>query len=162
MTWTPHVTVAAVVERGGRFLLVEERIDGRHLYNQPAGHLEADESLLEAVVRETLEETGREFRPQAMVGIYRWTRPDGGPTFLRFTFCGTCGEPAPGRALDEGIVRAWWADPEALRADPQRLRSPLVLRSIDDYRAGRRYPLELLAEADAGPADAAAAGNARG
>jgi len=148
MTWKPNVTVACVAEREGRFLLVEEREAGRAVLNQPAGHLEEGESLLEAAVRETREETGHDFRPTALVGLYRWVHPASGLTFLRAAFTGELGEPVPGTTLDPDIVATHWLDREALLGSALALRSPLVLRCIDDYLAGRRYPLELLTDLD--------------
>jgi 8-oxo-dGTP pyrophosphatase MutT (NUDIX family) len=146
MVWKPNVTVAAVVEREGRFLLVEEAIGGTLMLNQPAGHLEPDESLLEAVARETLEETAWHFRPQALVGIYRWPHPDRNTTFLRFAFTGALLEHEPDRVLDEGITRTVWMDREALRRLRDRHRSPQVMACVDDYLAGCRFPLECLRE----------------
>jgi ADP-ribose pyrophosphatase YjhB (NUDIX family) len=146
----PSITVAAVIERGGRFLLVEEEDEGRIVFNQPAGHLEQHESLVEGCRREVLEESGWHFRPSDLVGIYRWSRP--GPasgasvTYVRFTFCGELGEHEPGRKLDAGIVRALWLDADEIRASRERHRSPLVLRCVEDYLAGRRYPLAALVE----------------
>ena len=138
--WKPSVTVAAVVEQGGRFLLVEEEADGRRVYNQPAGHWEPGETLIEACAREALEETAHRFIPQQITGIYRWAHAPSGTTFLRFAFCGSVGEVEPGRALD----RAVWLSPEEISELLPRHRSPLVSRCVDDYLAGRRYPLELL------------------
>lgn len=146
MVWKPHVTVAAVIERGGKFLMVEERVDGQTAINQPAGHLESGESLLQAVVRETLEETGRHFTPQGLVGIYRWQNP-GGQTFLRFAFCGRVTHAEPEAPLDDGIIRAGWMDPEEIHRARSRHRSPLVQRCIDDFRNGVRAPLDLLVDA---------------
>lgn len=146
MVWKPNVTVAAVLERDGRFLLVEEHTADGLRFNQPAGHLERGESLVEAAVRETLEETAHRFRPTALVGVYRWTVPGRDLTYLRFAFTGEVLGHEPGRALDEGIVRAVWLDPAAIDAEAARHRSPLVRRCIDDYRAGRRYPLDLLTD----------------
>jgi 8-oxo-dGTP pyrophosphatase MutT (NUDIX family) len=145
--WTPHVTVAAVVERNGRFLLVEEHtVDGLKL-NQPAGHLEAGESLVDAVIRETLEETAHGFTPEALVGVYmthfaRGAAP--GVTYLRFTYCGSAGEADAARALDPDIARTVWMDADELRAAHARHRTPLVMRCVDDYLAGRRYPLDVV------------------
>jgi 8-oxo-dGTP pyrophosphatase MutT (NUDIX family) len=138
------VTVAAVIERDGQFLLVEEHCGGRSVLNQPAGHLEHDESLLEAVVRETLEETGHRFEPHALVGIYLWKSEPAGVTFLRVTFCGTAVPPAKPARLDDGIVGFHWLTADAIRRRAHELRSPMVLRGIDDYRAGIRYPLACL------------------
>jgi len=149
--WKPHVTVAALVERDGRFLLVEEKIEGRTVLNQPAGHLEAGESLLEAVVRETLEETAHDFTPEAVTGLYRWTNPDNGLTFLRTCFSGRAGTHHADRALDEGILRAVWLSPEEIEAAAARLRSPMVLTCLRDHLAGCRYPLALLRDLGAEP-----------
>jgi ADP-ribose pyrophosphatase YjhB (NUDIX family) len=146
----PSVTVAAVIERGGRFLLVEEEDEGRVLFNQPAGHLEARESLVQGCVREVLEESAWHFRPVALVGIYRWSKPKraAGPEvgYLRFAFCGELGAQEPERKLDAGILRAVWMDADEVRATGDRHRSPLVLRCVEDYLAGRRHALELLTD----------------
>ena len=146
----PSVTVAAVIERGGKFLLVEEEDEGRIVYNQPAGHLEQHESLVEGCRREVLEESAWHFRPRELVGIYRWSKPglgaDAGVTYVRFAFCGELGEHEPERKLDVGIVRAVWLGADAIRASRERHRSPLVLRCVEDYLAGRRYPLDALIE----------------
>ncbi|MCL2344715.1 MAG: NUDIX hydrolase [Desulfobulbus sp.] len=149
MVWKPNVTVAAVIERDGKFLLVEEEIEGKLRLNQPAGHLEADETLVDAVARETLEESAWHFRPTHLVGIYHWQRPErdikgGDITFLRFTFTGEALGCEAGRRLDDGIVAARWLTLAEIRANRARHRSPLVLRGIEDWLAGRRYPLDLL------------------
>ncbi len=143
MVWTPRVTVAAVVEQSGRYLLVEELADDAVVFNQPAGHLDADESLLDAVIREVLEETGRTFVPEAVTGVYLWTHPSG-DTYLRVAFCGTVGDRRPGSILDTGIVDARWLTLDEIAALAAKHRSPLVMRCIDDYRAGARHSLELL------------------
>lgn len=148
MVWKPNVTVAAVVEQEGRFLLVEERVSGELLYNQPAGHLEPGESLVAGAVREMLEETAYGFSPEALVGIYRWHHAAKNVTYLRFAFTGRVTGYDPGRRLDRGIVRAAWFSLDEARALAPRHRSPLVLRCIEDYLAGRRYPLELLTHFD--------------
>ncbi|MFL9951607.1 NUDIX hydrolase [Paraburkholderia agricolaris] len=146
-TWLPHVTVAAIVERDGRFLVVEEHTaDGLRL-NQPAGHLEAGETLVEAVIRETLEETAHPFTPEALVGMYmtHFERPGSeGVTYLRFTYCGTSGRADAERALDPDIVRTLWMSADELRACPERHRTPLVMQCLDDYLAGRRFPLDFV------------------
>lgn len=146
MTWKPNVTVAAVIERDGKFLIVEERDGPRLVYNQPAGHLEAGETLVQAAMREMLEETARAFRPTALVGVYRYKSAHNGITYLRFCFTGECGEPDPGRTLDPDIVQALWLSRDELERCGEQLRSPMVLRCIDDYLAGRRWPLDLLTE----------------
>jgi len=143
--WTPHVTVATVVVRDGRLLLVEEAIDGRQVLNQPAGHLEPDESLAAAACRETLEETGWTVRLSAFIGTYQWTAPDGTP-FLRFAYAAEALSHDPARPLDAGILRALWLTPAELKADPARLRSPLVWQVVADYLAGQRHPLSLVKE----------------
>jgi ADP-ribose pyrophosphatase YjhB (NUDIX family) len=144
MRWTPHVTVAAVVERHGALLLVEEAVQGRLVLNQPAGHWEDGESLIEGVQREVLEETGYGFQAESLVGIYRWEVPDRDLTYLRFAFAGSV-SPEPVRAtLDHNILRAVWLTPEEVQAEAERLRSPMVLRCLHDYLAGRRFPLGLL------------------
>ena len=141
----PRVTVASVVERDGRFLVVEERPDGGGLViNQPAGHVEHGETLLEAVARETFEETAWRFTPEFLVGVYLWTHPSGKSCYLRACFGGSVGGHEPGRALDEGIERALWLSRDELAAQRGRLRSPLVLGVIDDWLAGERYPLSVL------------------
>lgn len=144
--WAPHVTVATVVVRDGRLLLVEEAIDGRQVLNQPAGHLEPNETLAAAAVRETLEETGWTVRLSAFIGTYQWTAPDGTP-FLRFAYAAEPLSHDPDRPLDDGILRALWLTPAELRADPARLRSPLVWEVVADYLAGQRHPLSIVREA---------------
>lgn len=138
------VTVAAIIAREGRFLCVEEETDEGIRINQPAGHLEADESIVAGAVRETLEETAYGFSPTALVGIYRWRHAAKDLTYLRFAFCGDAGEHDPARKLDHGILRALWLTPEELRARAPSHRSPLVLRCVEDYLAGQRFPLDLL------------------
>jgi len=161
--WAPHVTVAAIVDqkaephsRGpARFLIVEEyTIDGLRL-NQPAGHLEAGETLLDAVRRETLEETTRDFVPQALVGVYmtHFARPGlADATYLRFTYCGEAGEALAERKLDSDIVRTLWMTLDELRASQARHRTPLVLRCVEDYLDGRRFPLDLVYTDSVAPA----------
>ena len=144
MTWKPNVTVAAIAELDGRFLLVEEETDDGLRLNQPAGHLEPDESLVEAVAREALEETAYEFHPLHLIGIYRWRSPAAGITYLRFAFSGSAGPKYPRRQLDKGIVRALWLTPEEIRASRERHRSPLVLKCVEDYLNGRRIALDAL------------------
>ncbi len=142
--WKPNVTVAALVEREGRYLLVEEETDDGVRINQPAGHLDEGESLVEACVRETLEETAWSFRPTQLVGVYQWPRPAGDITYLRFAFAGELGGHDPARPLDAGIRRTLWLSPEELAACRESHRSPLVLRCVLDHREGRRFPLDLI------------------
>jgi len=146
MTWKPHVTVAAVAENQGRFLLVQEMDAGNRVLNQPAGHLEDGESLLAAVRREVLEETAWQFEPRSVVGIYRWRHPRTGITFVRFSFAGLLLAHDTGRSLDPDIQRVVWLRDAEVRMQESSLRSPLVLRSIDDYLAGRSWPLDILAD----------------
>lgn len=140
-----HITVAAVIEQDGRYLMVQERDQGRTVFNQPAGHLEPGESLQAAVVREVLEETARAFTPSGLVGVYRWTSP-AGLIFLRFAFCGAVGAPQPGRDLDPDIENTLWLSEADLAARQEQLRSPLVLQCIRDLRAHGSRPLDLLRE----------------
>jgi 8-oxo-dGTP pyrophosphatase MutT (NUDIX family) len=142
--WQPDVTVATIVVSDGRLLMVEEHAGGRLVLNQPAGHLEPDESLVEAALRETLEETGWDVRLTAFVGAYQWKAPETGRHYLRFAFAAEPVTHHPDRALDEGITRALWLTPGELQAEAARHRSPLVWRSASDFLAGRRQPLELL------------------
>ncbi|MGH8249994.1 MAG: NUDIX hydrolase [Steroidobacteraceae bacterium] len=137
-------TVAAIVEHDSRFLLVQERSARRIVLNQPAGHLENGESLVEAVVRETFEETGRRFTPQSITGVYQWEGP-GGRSVIRVAFAGSAGESDESIALDRAIIRTLWLDRRQLAARVPEHRSPLVLRCVDDYLRGARHPLELLA-----------------
>jgi 8-oxo-dGTP pyrophosphatase MutT (NUDIX family) len=158
MTWKPDVTVAAVTERDGRFLLVEERAGGRVVINQPAGHLENGETFLEAIIRETLEETAWHFVPQAVVGVYVWRPPMAARTFLRVAFAGTLERHEPERPLDRGILRTRWLSRSELASPRLRLRSPLVTQCVDDYLAGSRHPLSLITHLVAAPTSLAASG----
>jgi 8-oxo-dGTP pyrophosphatase MutT (NUDIX family) len=145
MTWRPDLTVAAIVQRDdGRFLVVEERIGTALVFNQPAGHVEDGETIPEAVIRETLEETAWQFVPQHLVGLYLWRNPLNNRSILRVAFCGQVRTHDPARKLDRGILAAHWMSREALAAQPSRLRSPLVMQCIEDYLAGRRFDLAAL------------------
>jgi len=146
MIWKPHATVAAVIEKDSKFLVVEEVIHGEHVYNQPAGHLDPDETLLDAVIRETREESAWLFTPEAVTGIYLWKHPDNGETYLRVAFCGHCSDHDPAQELDTGIVQALWKSRDELLQRPEQLRSPMVINCIDDYLDGRRYPLSILSD----------------
>ena len=149
--WKPNVTVAAIIEREGRFLLVEEETPEGLRLNSPAGHLDPGESPVQGCAREALEETAHPFEPTALVGVYLSRTPKSGNsengediTYLRFAFCGRLGERESGRALDHGIVRTVWMTPEEIRASTARHRSPMVLRCVEDYLAGARHPLSLI------------------
>ncbi len=142
--WKPNVTVAAVIERDGRFLLVEEETDDGIRFNQPAGHLDEGESLVDAVAREALEETAHRFMPEYLIGIYQWRRPDGQATYMRFAFGGRLLGVEAERALDHGILRALWLTPEEIAVEHARHRSPLVMQCVRDYLAGRRFSLDLI------------------
>jgi 8-oxo-dGTP pyrophosphatase MutT (NUDIX family) len=144
----PAVTVAAVTEIDGRFLVVEERISGRLVFNQPAGHVEPGETLLAAVAREAQEETAWRFTPEALLGLYRWRNPDTGIVSLRFAFAGSVRDHDPAQPLDDAIVRTHWLSREELAVRQRSLRSPLVMRCIDDFLAGRRQPLSAVATLD--------------
>ncbi len=146
--WKPSVTVAALVERDGRFLVVEEETAAGLRFNQPAGHLDAGESLIAACAREALEETGCVVTPRALVGVYQWTVPAGDITYLRFAFDCQLDHIEAGRQLDDGIVAAHWLTLEALRATQERHRSPLVLQCVEDWIAGRRLPLDSMRHYD--------------
>jgi 8-oxo-dGTP pyrophosphatase MutT (NUDIX family) len=146
--WQPDVTVATIVVDGGRLLMVEESVGGKLVLNQPAGHLEPDESLLDAALRETREETGWDVRLTAFVGAYQWKAPvnpdgSGGRHYLRFAFAAEPVAHDAARPLDEGIVRALWMTPGELETASARHRSPLVWKVVADYLGGRRHPLEL-------------------
>ncbi len=142
--WQPDVTVATVVVSDGRLLCVEERVNGRLVLNQPAGHLEPDETLADAALRETREETGWDVRLTAFLGAYQWKAPETGRHYLRFAFAAEPERHDPGRPLDEGIVRALWMTPQELQDAQDRHRSPLVWRVVADHLAGHRSPLDLL------------------
>jgi 8-oxo-dGTP pyrophosphatase MutT (NUDIX family) len=148
MPRTPDITVAAVTETDGRFLVVEERINRRLVFNQPAGHVEHGETLLAAVVREVREETAWGFQPQALVGVYLWRNPSSGRGYMRFAFTGTVLDHDPQQPLDRGIVGAHWLSRADLIERQPRLRSPLVMRCIEDYLGGTRLPLETVAQVD--------------
>ena len=138
------MTVAALIENDGRFLMVQERVSGQSVLNQPAGHLEDNETLVEAVIRETREETAWHFQPESVTGIYHWRHPEKGETFVRVNFAGKGLFHDPASELDSCIERTLWLTPEELRCQPDKLRSPMVLRAIDDYLNGSAYPLALL------------------
>ena len=144
MSWKPDITVAAIVEHDGRFLIVEEQIRGQRVFNQPAGRVESGESLLAAAVRETLEETAWHFEPEWLLGVYPWRSITRASSSLRFAFIGRVHSHAPGRELDMPIIATHWLRRDELLAREPALRTPLVLRCIDDYVAGRRLPLTAI------------------
>ncbi|MEE9345494.1 MAG: NUDIX hydrolase [Methylococcales bacterium] len=144
MVWAPRVTVAAVIERDQQFLCVKETILGKQVINQPAGHLEPGETLLEAVQRETLEETGWVVEPQSVVGIYLWHHPQEDLTFLRVTFSCDCKTFSKNAEIDSDIDEAVWLSAQQLRDSQTKLRSPLVMTCIDDYLQGKRFSLDIL------------------
>lgn len=144
MTWRPDLTVATIVERDGRFLIVEEQIKLEAVFNQPAGHVEDAESIVDAAIRETLEETAWSFEPRYLVGTYLWRNPETGRSTLRFALSGDVTKHDPRRRLDHGILRTHWLSRDELVAATPRLRSPLVLQCLDDYVSGRRFDLSAM------------------
>lgn len=147
--WFARVTVAAVIEQNGKFLLVEELIQGKKMLNQPAGHLEDAETLIDAVIRETREETAYHFIPSSIVGIYQWKHPATNETYLRFAFSGKVTDHDPDQALDQGIVAAKWMSLEQIMVNKERHRSPQLETCITDYLAGEKWPLSLITNVNA-------------
>ena len=148
MTWKPHFTVAAIIEEDGKYLLVEEWVDGQKVLNQPAGHLEPNESILDAVVRETKEETATLFQPSNVIGLYRWKLESKNRTYIRVSFSGKIIQRLENQALDADIIRTVWLSYDEILQQSKQLRSPLVLECINDYREGKRFSLELLKDLD--------------
>ena len=144
MQWKPNTTVAAIVEQNGKFLLVEETTDRGNRYNQPAGHLEDNETIIQAVIRETMEEAAYEFTPEFLLGIYHWKHQHNDTTYLRFAFIGKVGLHYPLQELDDGIVQAVWMSIDEIRDKKNLMRSPQVLMCFEDYLAGKRYPLQVI------------------
>lgn len=144
MVWKPHVTVAAIIQQNDRFLIVEEETSEGLAFNQPAGHLENGEDLLDAVKREVFEETAWQFEPEYVVSVQLWRKNPEFPSFLRVCFTGRCHSHTPEQALDDGIVATHWLTREEIAANERRLRSPLVLIGIDEFLSGTRHPLSLL------------------
>lgn len=144
MIWKPNVTVAAVIQEDGKFLLVEEETDDGPMFNQPAGHWEPGETLIDGVVREAREETAYTFAPEHLLGIYSWKHPRKDLTYLRFAFAGHAVAHDPKQQLDTGIIRAVWLTPDEIRASRPRHRSPLVLQCVEDHIAGKRFPLGII------------------
>jgi 8-oxo-dGTP pyrophosphatase MutT (NUDIX family) len=144
MQWKPHATVAAIVEDNGKFLLVEEKTDRGNRFNQPAGHLEDNETLIEAVIRETLEETAYNFKPESLLGIYHWKHEHNDTTYLRFAYIGKVYNHHPELALDEGIIRSVWMTLDEIRSKAMIMRSPQVITCIEDYLKGQKFPLSVV------------------
>jgi 8-oxo-dGTP pyrophosphatase MutT (NUDIX family) len=142
--WKPNATVAAIVEQNGLFLLVEEETSRGNRFNQPAGHLEDGETIVHAVIRETLEETAYEFTPEALLGIYHWRHEHNETTYLRFAFIGSVGNHYPEQVLDDGIIRAVWMSIDEIREKQALMRSDQVLTCFEDYLAGKQYPLAAI------------------
>ena len=142
--WKPNVTVAAIVEINGKFLLVEEETERGNRFNQPAGHLEDNETLLQAVIRETKEETAYDFAPEALLGVYHWKHAHNETTYMRFSFIGKVSNHMPEQKLDLGIIRSVWMGIEEIREKAYLMRSPQVVTCIEDYLSGRKYPLEVI------------------
>lgn len=144
MQWKPHATVAAIVEQDGKFLLVEEITDRGNRFNQPAGHLEDNETIIDAVIRETLEESAYTLMPESLLGIYHWKHEHNDTTYLRFAFIGSVSNHQPSLALDDGIIRAVWMSIEEILEKKHLMRSPQVITCIEDYLSGKRYPLDII------------------
>ena len=142
--WKPNATVAAIVERNGQFLLVEEATSRGNRFNQPAGHLEDGETITQAVIRETREETAYDFVPDSLLGIYHWRHEHNATTYLRFAFIGHVTGHYPEQALDDGIIRALWMSIDEIRKKQALMRSDQVLSCFEDYLAGKHYPLETI------------------
>ena len=140
----PNTTVAAIIEQNGKFLLVEESTDHGNRFNQPAGHLEDNETLIQAVIRETMEEAAYEFTPEALLGVYHWKHPHNDTTYLRVAFIGKVGLHYPMQELDKGILQAVWMDIDEIRDKTGLMRSPQVITCIEDYLAGKRFPLQVI------------------
>lgn len=143
-----HLTVAAVIERNKRFLMVEEVVSNKNVINQPAGHVEYGESLRDAVVREVREETAWKFSPNAINGIYLWQHPNTEERFLRIVFCGTCSNHDAAQPLDTGILRTLWLSRAELVARQDCLRSPMVLSALEDYQTKVRFPVNMFQQID--------------
>jgi ADP-ribose pyrophosphatase YjhB (NUDIX family) len=148
MAWPPHITVAAIVEKDGKFLMVEELSGGELVYNQPAGHLDPNETLLQAAIRETYEESGWHIEPTHVLGVSRYIADHNDTLYYRTSFIATAISYDSHATLDTGITRALWLSYEELKAQPEKLRSPLVLKNIEQYLNGERYPLSLIIEED--------------
>lgn len=148
MAWPPHITVAAIVEKDGKFLMVEEISHGRVVYNQPAGHLDPDESLQQAAVREAYEETGWHIEPTAVLGVAKYYAPENDTIYYRTSFIANAVSFDENAILDDGIQQAVWLSYEELKAAKDKLRSPLVLKNVEQYLAGHQYPLDMICDDD--------------
>lgn len=148
MSWPPHITVAAIVEKDGKFLMVEEISGGKLVYNQPAGHLDPDETLAEACVREAFEESGWHIEVTHVLGVSRYTSARSGTLYYRTSFIAHTLAHDPTATLDDGIEQAVWLSYEEIKAQPEKLRSPLVLKNIEQYLSGECYPLSIIQEED--------------
>lgn len=146
MIWTPHATVAAIVEQEGRFLFVEEFAHGKRVFNQPAGHVDEDESLIDATIRETLEESKWQVQPKSLVGIYTYKAPSNSVTYYRFCYVCDALKEIHDAQLDKDILAAHWFTLDEIKARKEQLRSPLVMKCLEDYLAGKRYPLDIVYE----------------
>lgn len=146
MNWPPHITVACIVEKDNKFLMVEETSNGKIVYNQPAGHLEPGETLKEAAIREAFEETGWHIEPTHVLGVSKYASPHNGVIYYRTSFIANAVKHDANTQLDEGIIQAVWLSLEELEAQTDKLRSPLVLKNIKQYLAGERYPLSMIAD----------------
>jgi len=146
MCWTPHATVATVVERDGRFLMIEEVSSGRVVLNQPAGHLEENELFADAALRETMEESGWQVELKYLIGLYAYKSPNSKITYHRLCFAADAVEHHPDSPLDDGILRTLWMTRDEIAENPERLRSQTVLQCIDDYLAGKHYPMDFVNE----------------
>lgn len=142
--WKPHATVAAIIEADGKFLLVEETTDRGNRFNQPAGHLEDNETIIDAVIRETLEESAYAFTPTSLLGIYHWKHEHNDTTYLRFAFIGQVDNHQPELGLDDGIIRTVWMSMAEIREKAHLMRSPQVITCIEDYLSGQHFPLSVL------------------
>lgn len=140
----PNTTVAAIIEQNGKFLLVEEHTDRGNRFNQPAGHLEDNETLIQAVIRETMEESAYEFTPTALLGVYQWKHSLNDTTYMRYAFIGNAGKHYPLQELDDGILQAVWMSLDEIRDKQNLLRSPQVLQCIEDFLSGKSYPLSVI------------------
>lgn len=146
MDLVPHITVACVIEKDGKFLIVEEKASGKRVYNQPAGHVEAGETLIAAAIRETREETGWTVKPTALLGLYVYTSPHNQVTYYRTCFVAEALEHNPDQGLDDGIIQTLWLSSEELQAQSTKWRSPIVYQSIEDYLNGKRFSLDCIYE----------------